>query len=268
MSAVPTPRYQIDQSVWKASTQRKTAQLPCPDCLGSRLWAVRTPAGTQMTTPCQRCAPRYGMNRTPGNSKIPSLMVEVFTPTVSCLTIGSVRIDTAANAREQVAYMCREAGIGSGGVYYEPDLSESREEAEASAAEMCVAKNTAAHEEPEALAAREFAGLAIAPAFRVADWNSVYQAWAVAHWHRETVDTVIENEDKSYNTADAIREYMEERTDGLKRYDFIDRHPFEGLLAAGIRSNDTVIRDIASALYCKFPSGDDARESQDREIVA
>jgi len=43
-------------------------------------------------------------------------------PEVRSLTIGSVRVDTAAKESERISYMCEETGIGSGAIFYEHDL--------------------------------------------------------------------------------------------------------------------------------------------------
>jgi hypothetical protein len=59
MSDLPTPKYRIGQTVWFAATRSTTATLPCPDCLGKKVWKVEMPSGATLETPCQRCQGGY-----------------------------------------------------------------------------------------------------------------------------------------------------------------------------------------------------------------
>jgi len=52
---------------------------------------------------------------------------QAFDPSVSKLTIGSVRVDTSDE--RGTSYMCIETGVGSGSIYYESDLFSTHDEA-------------------------------------------------------------------------------------------------------------------------------------------
>lgn len=92
----------------------------CPDCLGTKEWLVKTPAGQEFKTPCGTCTQGWETLGTINNWEC--------IPHVEKLTIGSVRIDTA-DRENPIAYMCTETGVGSGTVYNEKDLFLSELEA-------------------------------------------------------------------------------------------------------------------------------------------
>lgn len=127
MSDLPIPKYSIGDTVWYASAYTGAEQLPCPDCLGQKLWSVTSPAGGTFQVNCVRCS---------GSGY---LEAHTYEPQTRSLTIGSIQIDTANtsdNHREVVQYMCKETGIGSGSVYRESLLFRSQEEAEPAAAAL------------------------------------------------------------------------------------------------------------------------------------
>lgn len=262
---IPTPRYRIGDTVWHASTQHATEQLPCPDCLGSRVWKVTTPAGTDMTTPCLRCAP-HGYLRSGGGEDIPSLTVRKWTPYVARLTIGSVRIDTHDD--RPVSYMCCETGVGSGSIYYEPDLFATPEEAETVAALLAVEQTNEIAAEPHQIAARKLGVLTVKLASDQADWNAVYQAWDVARWHREALEEIVDEKSTlSFRDVAEVRDYVNTRLGELLRYEFIDRHPFERLLVAARNSVDPTVCAAVAQIKDKLPSGDDKKVPADPEMV-
>lgn len=85
LTSVPEPRYTIGSKVWCARVEWGTDPLPCPDCLGTGRWSVRSPAGAEAEVNCPRCS----------GSK--AVKVETRKGRVDLLTVGSVRIDTAAS---------------------------------------------------------------------------------------------------------------------------------------------------------------------------
>jgi hypothetical protein len=257
MSDFPVPKYRMGQTVWYPFTHFTTKDLPCPDCLDAKAWKVTTPAGTELALPCPRCDKNFGRLHTLSGQTIPSLTVETWEGGVRRLTIGAVKIDTAARDGETVSYMAHETGIGSGSIYYEHMLFAEEQQAYDAATTMCFEQNSKTNLKPEVIQSMSFAGYQVKPAFRAADWASVYHAWDTARWLRETIDTIVDDEDGAYSKAYDIHSYCVERLAALRRYDFIDRHPFEALLAAAKTSTDPTVQKIAAELYVKFPSGDD-----------
>ena len=258
MSDLPTPRFQIGQTVWMPVTEATSEQLPCPDCLGSQTWKVLTPAGTEMTTRCQRCT-RDAFLRTPAAEAIPSLMVYKYLGRAHRLTVGSVRIDTA-DTDNPVEYMCVETGVGSGSIYYERKLFPTEEEALQVAEAEAALKTVEVTQRPDQLAARKWGNITVNFAGRMADWMSVYNAWDVARHHRETLDEIMEKGESSFHKVEDVRTFVEERASDLRRYEFIDRHPFEALLVAARNSVDPTVRAVVEQIDHKFPSGDDAAD--------
>ena len=52
------PKYNIGDKVWVASVSTQETTIPCPDCLGEKVWYVTTPSGETFDSPCGTC--RYG----------------------------------------------------------------------------------------------------------------------------------------------------------------------------------------------------------------
>lgn len=123
-------KYAIGDVVYHASTTQERGQHPCPDCLGSRKWKAVSPAGGEYEFTCPRCTTGYR-----SDNEL-SLTYTKFAPSVSRLTIGSVRFDSQGrypHTGPSVEYMCNETGVGSGNVYSEGTLFETKEEALAAA---------------------------------------------------------------------------------------------------------------------------------------
>ena len=122
--AVIETKYSVGDTVFSASTTTERKQHPCPDCLGEHKWKAISPAGTEYTFGCPRCAARYqSFNNM-------SLAYTASVPSVSKLTIGSVQFNSASGSWDSGArYMCAEMGIGSGNVYDEAKLFPTEDEA-------------------------------------------------------------------------------------------------------------------------------------------
>jgi len=139
-------KYSVGDVVYHGRNETVARRTECPDCKGTKEWAVTTPAGDTMTTGCATCDTLYG----------PTGFIEKYerTPKVETLTIGSVRFDSHDSGadREPASYMCRETGVGSGSIWYESRLRATREEAEIDAvasiaiSEKQVADSNAAYE--------------------------------------------------------------------------------------------------------------------------
>jgi hypothetical protein len=124
--ATITTKFSIGDTVYHAWTTTERKQHPCPDCLGSRKWEAKSPAGRVYQFACPRCGSDYQSERDL------CLHYSVFSPAVHCLTIGQVEAH-AGGSEAKNKYMCHETGIGSGTVYYEQDLFATEAEAKEAA---------------------------------------------------------------------------------------------------------------------------------------
>lgn len=128
--ATITTKYSIGDRVWLASTVLVQKSHPCPDCLDSEEWKATSPAGRDYTFACPRCSTSYMSDRDM------SLRYNAHAPLVSEMTIGSIETHTPGDLEgfnAPVKYMCVETGVGSGSVYNEGDLYETKEAATAAA---------------------------------------------------------------------------------------------------------------------------------------
>jgi hypothetical protein len=120
MATIET-KFSVGDVVFRATTTQTKKTMPCPDCLGTKKWPVRSPAGKEYETACPRCSARFmSDNRL-------SLDYWSHDPLVECLTIGSVRTDTARDRGNE--YMCTETGVGSGLIHAEDTLFASQDDA-------------------------------------------------------------------------------------------------------------------------------------------
>lgn len=129
-------KFSIGDVVWNASTTRVSKRHPCPDCKDTRKWKAVSPAGGEYSIPCPRCRTQYR-----SDDKL-SLDYAEFGPAAQCLTIGSVRLDTAPHSNDDpVSYMCHETGVGSGTIYRESRLHSSQAKAMAAATLLATDQN-------------------------------------------------------------------------------------------------------------------------------
>lgn len=119
--AIIETKFSIGDVVYRAGITTATKKHACPDCGGSQKWKAISPAGGEYQFPCPRCTGVYM-----GNDDL-SLTYTCYEPNVTRLTIGSIRVDTSSDHRNE--YMCVETGVGSGSIYYEADLFHTQEEA-------------------------------------------------------------------------------------------------------------------------------------------
>jgi hypothetical protein len=123
-----TPKYKIGQKVFRGLASKSVEILPCPDCAGTLKWRAISPAGGEFEIPCPRCDQ--------WSSVLPPLKTLTWKPYVKTLTISSVRTDTA-DEHSPITYMCVETGIGTGSVYNEQDLAETKDQALVIAQGLC-----------------------------------------------------------------------------------------------------------------------------------
>lgn len=126
--ATITTKYSIGDKVFHAWTSQERKQHPCPDCKGARKWTAKSPAGSEYSFSCPRCAASYNSYRDL------TLDYTAAVPSTRQLTIGSVQYNSQSSSYDHGArYMCHETGVGSGSVYNETDLFLTEEEALAAA---------------------------------------------------------------------------------------------------------------------------------------
>lgn len=118
-------KFGVGDKVFAAEIAIETVQVPCPDCLGERTWDAKLPCGDTVKIQCQTCTYGYECRGTIGQARAEGV--------VRCYTVGSVSFDSwdgINHDRGGVRYMCEETGVGSGRVWDERDLYETREEIE------------------------------------------------------------------------------------------------------------------------------------------
>ena len=240
MSDLPQPKFKIGQVVYLATTDRTIKKLACPDCLGSKVWIAKSPAGLEVELPCPRCQRGYFSSDT----NMPSLDYPVVVPVVRALTIGSITAKTHPyNDREAVEYMCCETGIGSGSIYYEWRLHETAEAAKAASEFLASEAQSDLDARPESLKTVKFSSWTCDVAAYKLSWSSVYRAWDAARDYREIVDRIEENDGKV--SPDDVEDLYAVREDKPWR----DRHPLDALINA-IGSKDL---EAARAAYDALP---------------
>jgi hypothetical protein len=113
-------RYDIGHTVFAPEVEEKSRPVQCTDCLGTEVWHVTLENGEKFDIKCPNCTTLSGPPKETH-----------FVGRVITLTIGSVQFDTEeCDYRENVRYMCRETGVGSGRVWGGSMLHPSRELAE------------------------------------------------------------------------------------------------------------------------------------------
>lgn len=109
-----TTKYNIGDTVFRGFAHAVQRQIPCVDCGGTGNVTVTPAAGEPWKAECPPC---HGLGVTPEYG---------YDPKVEGMTIGSVRFDSNDDHRP-VSYMCHETGVGSGAIWSENDLHETRE---------------------------------------------------------------------------------------------------------------------------------------------
>lgn len=167
---IPQPKYAIGDTVFTADTHTHATRLPCPDCKDSKTWTVTTPAGESFDVECQRCA---GTVR-----DVPTLYDRVFTPVVTRLTIGQVRVEYPRGPHahgDPVQYMCVETGVWSGQIYNESKLYGDENEAMAAAHFQVLEQRAAWLAKPEPAANRAISRLSLRAALGATAASTVWQ---------------------------------------------------------------------------------------------
>lgn len=139
-------KFSVGDTVYVPDVQHETIQIECPDCLGTRTWVAELPNGEREKFTCPTCEHGYESRGTIGSYEV--------TARVRVMTIGSVRVDTAAKGPRRIEYMCEETGVGSGSVYAEDRFYATGEEAAKKLPDMVKEKRIALEENRARNAAR------------------------------------------------------------------------------------------------------------------
>lgn len=257
---LPVPRFHIGQTVWIGYVHDTQEQLPCPDCLGQRTWRVTLPSGEAHDVPCQRCTDRYS------GAEVPLIAIADWKACTRQLTIGSVRIDTAAGTssfdRHPVSYMCRETGVGSGSTYYELDVFGTEAEAFASA-QAQVAQNRAKRDAQASVkVARHLALRPLVTALKEYQRSEVWSSWYAYRRLKDDIEELLAADEQPDDWRDALRDKL--RFDAEYR----DGHPIDTLraeISAVFATLPKAIQDAARAtLMVDQPTSSD--EAQRRVV--
>lgn len=234
----PKPKYAIGDTVWVATVERSVDKLPCPDCLGSKKWMVRSPAGGEYTTDCPRCQRTYSIR-----DKLPALNVETWVGKAAPRLITGMDI----NAGRPVEYRAR-FGDHSYWTVTEDKSWLTEAEAKVVADAEAASKNVEAAAKPEVLTSRHFASLTLDEGrwdqFKNGIWNSQYHAGCLIERVREALEGEDGNEERS------VAEVVESLRDAV-RWDFkyhVDNLPLTPLVIAALASSDAEVRSAAEAL--------------------
>ena len=130
-------KYSVGDQVYAAHCAWGTKRVTCEDCDGKGELQVE---GKPFDLLCPTCAGPWNEKR--GWREMPERK-----PEVQPLTIGMVRVQRGYEDKNE--YMCRETGVGSGGIWREEDLLPTLEAAEARAAEKVAEQIAMAMREEE-----------------------------------------------------------------------------------------------------------------------
>lgn len=229
-TTLPVPKYAIGQTVWCVNMHTTRDRWPCPDCNDTKVWSAQTVVGETFSVTCPRCSG----GSLPRN--VPSLDRLLATATARNLTVGSVRIDTAArDGWEPVEYMCVETGVGSGSVYRESLLFNSESAALAEAEIRNKQEQVALDARPDVMRSAEYGKWPLSLALG-RDWSdTIYNSWLVARNYREAMEKIINGDSKDHCDCDPVLSLDDARN--VLRDELSDRpwrkpHPVDALVAA------------------------------------
>jgi hypothetical protein len=87
---IPQPKYQRDQVVYYASVEAVKKSIPCPDCLGSKVWTCTAPSGEEHKVACPRCQGGYS---TSGMlEKLPDLHYNEYEARACAYTVSEIEV--------------------------------------------------------------------------------------------------------------------------------------------------------------------------------
>lgn len=207
MTTIIAPKLNIGDTFYCASTERELRELPCPDCLGEKLFKVLAPSGDEFAMDCPRCS---------GNSRlrdVPSLKFDVLIPKV--LTDEIVSYCVNEYGEQGVKYRGRRFSVS------EAEIITDEVTAKQKADQIAAKANAELDAEPKRIHHKNLGGLELREAAQSQFENGLYDGWSCFRYLRETVDEIIEDEGSEYGSRSEIVHALEERLSTTHRYDFV-----------------------------------------------
>lgn len=123
-----TTKFGLGDKVYVADVDWTEKWVECPDCKGRKMWITTTPAKEIIETPCPTCS--YGFEGPHGKIKMSGYIARA-----SSRTVGQVRFEIDTE-KEEIVYMMKETGVGSGRLINEEVVFAKREDAFKKAKEL------------------------------------------------------------------------------------------------------------------------------------
>lgn len=197
----PQPKYQIGDVFWVPEVVTETRRLDCPDCLGTRKWAVTTPAGGVLETECIRCSWSYR------NDKLPSLDYETAVAKASRRLIHGIKLtspDMPSNDwGEPVRYSCS-SDSGTNWTIDESKTFATEADALAAAQTRADVKNVKTTETPEHVDKIRLSGLPFKDARFDEFKNGVWGAWYNYRRFKGAIVETIEDPETEGGTKEEL----------------------------------------------------------------
>lgn len=192
---VPIPKYGIGSTFWRARVDSRTEQLPCPDCLDTRVWKVTSPVGTEHEVVCPRCSERSGYT-TLGMGRVPSLSYTVYVGAAELFTVRGMDIrshghDEPGRPDTRISYYSSPRG---GSVMYEHQAYDSEETARTVAQLQANEMNAKQTTTVERMEKARFATMRFREAAMEAAHETANNAWWAYTFLKEDVVGSIEND--------------------------------------------------------------------------
>lgn len=200
MSALPTPKFAVGDTVYTAGIERSTERLQCPDCKGAGKWEITSPAGEVFAIDCPRCTTGSHISM----SDLPKLVVETWHPITRSFVIDGLSVRT--NPTEWEPAVQYTSGTNR---LVENSVFATEAEAFDHAQGLAAAKNIAVSALPAVMTAKHLSKLAIKTADLDQTWHQRWEAW---YAYRELRDKVEEatNSDSGRSASDRLSDLSDE----------------------------------------------------------
>lgn len=201
MSALPTPKYAVGDTIYTAGIDRTIEKLPCPDCKATGKWEISSPAGEVFVIDCPRCASGHI-----SMTYLPKLAVEAWHPITKAFVIDGLSVRTNPTDWEPaVQYTSGNNRLPENSVYA------SEAEAFEHAQGLAVAKNITVSAQPAVMTAKHLSQLTIKTADLDQTWHQRWDAWYAYRDLREKVEEAT-NSDSGVSASDRLSDLSDEVT--------------------------------------------------------
>lgn len=242
VSGVPQPKYGVGSTFWVARVDVVEKQLPCPDCLGTRVWKAVSPAGVEHELSCPRCGSGYYT----GSERIPSLR---YAESVGRAELFTVRgMDIRSHSFDRGGHDCRVSyysGEHGGSVFHEHQAHDREESALAAAHLLAAEANAKAQATPQALVQRHFSHVTFRDAAMEAANKTAQDAWWAYTFLKEDVAAAIENDGAGYRDLTDICAELQRHLDFDLKHRQQYRPPSQVPLYDALEAVLAAFRDVA-----------------------